>query len=215
MRPSLPLLAVASLVLSAAPGCGDDDAGAADAGAADAGGDAAVVSSACAASPAPETPAASCHVEIELPPVPSDASRHVPEGTVVSYCSNPPSSGPHYPVWADFRVYTTEIASSYLVHDLEHGAVELLYKCDDGCPDIVAGLTAIRDAQPQDPLCTPYGEKSRVIVAPSRTIPTKVAAVAWGAVYRADCLDTATLSAFVTAHYGQGPEKICAPGRAF
>lgn len=193
-------------------GCGDDDDSGSNvvtppAATADAG--------VCAEPPAPTKPAASCDVTITLPPVVDNAAQHVPEGTVVSYCSNPPSSGPHYPVWADFQAYTSEIPASYLVHDLEHGAVELFYKCPEGCPDVVKALEELRDAQPQDPLCTQYRIKSRVIVAPSSTIPTRVAAAAWGAIYTADCADKPTLAQFVTDHYGKGTEAICAPGRGF
>jgi hypothetical protein len=54
---------------------------------------------------------------------------HVPIGSQVEYDSNPPSSGPHYPIWAAFRVYTSPVPRPYYVHDLEHGAVVLVYNC--------------------------------------------------------------------------------------
>ena len=44
------------------------------------------------------------------------------------YDSNPPSSGPHYPIWADFKEYATPVPDGYLVHAEEHGAV-LLRDC--------------------------------------------------------------------------------------
>ena len=189
-------------------GCGSDDTTASTA--ADAG-------DVCAVEPAPAVTSPTCNVKVVLPLLQAHASMHVPEGTAVTYCTNPPSSGPHYPVWAAFQTYTAEVPKSYLVHDLEHGAVELFYRCDagDDCAAIIASLEAIKDAQPQDPLCTPYNVKSRVILAPNSAIPTKIAAAAWGAVYTADCLDAPTLSAFVTDHYGRGPELLCSPGRTF
>ena len=42
-----------------------------------------------------------------------------------------------------------------------------------------------------------------------------VAAVAWGWVYKAQCVDTATLSAFAKDHYDQAPESSCSPGQTF
>jgi hypothetical protein len=170
----------------------------------------------CAQPPASQKPAASCDVTIDAPPL--VAVQHVPEGTKITYCSNPPSSGPHYPVWGAFKEYdkpidTPELAP-YLVHDLEHGAVVLLYNCDadaSGCGDLVGQLRALRDAVPTDPLCSPT-TRVRIIIAPSTLIRSKVAATAWGATYQAPCVDTATLSAFITTHYAKSPENLCNDG---
>jgi hypothetical protein len=186
--------------------CGDDETSTP----VDAGGEAAAP--ACAQAPAPQKPAASCNVTLESPPV--GGAKHVPEGTPVAYCSNPPSGGDHYPVWADFREYTAPVDWPYLVHSMEHGAVVLLYKCDPpGCPDVVAQLKKVRDDAAADPLCA-AGTK-RIIIAPSTTILTKVAAAAWGKTYQADCVDETTLEAFVRDNYAKGPENFCNPGRTF
>jgi hypothetical protein len=57
---------------------------------------------------------------------------HKPEGTVINYSVSPPSSGPHYPVWAPFdkKFYTLDDrpAIANLVHNLEHGYTILWYK---------------------------------------------------------------------------------------
>jgi hypothetical protein len=156
--------------------------------------------------------ASTCNVVLASPPV--DPSPHVPEGTPVTYNSNPPSSGPHYPIWADFREYMTPVDDGYLVHSLEHGAVLLLYKCTTPCDELVASLRALRDAVPDDPLCDPsQGERVRVILAPRPANDVTVAAAAWGQTYRADCFDGPSLAQFVAAHYAQGPENFCAPGQ--
>lgn len=166
----------------------------------------------CPQAPAPEKPAASCEVTVESPPV--GGVRHVPEGTPIAYCSNPPSSGDHYPVWAAFQEYSAPVDWPYLVHSMEHGGVVLLYKCDPpGCPDIVDQLKKVRDNAAFDPQCT-NGSK-RIIIAPSTTIATKVAAAAWGKTYQAACVDMPSLEAFVRDNYAKGPENICAPGRSF
>jgi hypothetical protein len=191
-------LAPVAVFLLAAPACGDDDPPPAG-------------PSACVPAPPPQKLAGACEVTIELPPLQAQNSQHVKDGTDVPYCSNPPSSGPHYPLWADFKEYPGPVPSGYLVHSMEHGAVVLFYKCDPpGCPDIVEGLRKMRDVAPVDPRCTD-GVK-RIIVVPSTTIASKVAAAAWGATYQAPCLDTPSLEAFVRDHYAKGPEDICAPG---
>lgn len=160
----------------------------------------------------PTKPPASCEVTLESPPV--AAAKHVPEKTPITYCSNPPSGGDHYPVWAAFQEYTAPVEWPYLVHSMEHGAVVLLYKCDgQACPEIVQQLKKIRDDAAPDPLCDNGGK--RIIIAPSTTILTKVAAAAWGKTYQAACVDAPTLSAFVRDNYAKGPEDLCNPGRTF
>ena len=140
---------------------------------------------------------------------------HVGFDTDVAYCTQPPSSGPHYPVWAAFRSYTSPVPHENLVHDLEHGAVIVLFKCTaaDGCPSVAASLQAVIDARPIDPACDP-AVKRRVILAPDPTLDIAIGAGAWGWTYRATCVDATTLGAFIDAHYGHGPEDFCSDGCA-
>jgi hypothetical protein len=57
---------------------------------------------------------------------------HKPDGTVINYSVSPPSSGPHYSVWAPFgkKFYTLDDRPQIpnLVHNLEHGYTILWYK---------------------------------------------------------------------------------------
>lgn len=162
--------------------------------------------------PAPLHPDASCPVTIDTPPLLD--GQHVPEGTPITYNSNPPSSGPHYPVWANFLEYPTPIPLPYLVHDLEHGAILLLYKCTENCAPVVEALRRVRDSLPTDPKCDP-SLRVRVVIAPEPSLDVPVAASAWGWIYKAQCVDEPTLSAFAREHYGQGTEDFCTPGRTF
>ena len=77
-----------------------------------------------------------------------------------------------------------------------------------------AWLRAVRAAIPADPLCDP-AIRTRVILAPRAANDVAVAAAAWGHVYRADCVDTASLTSFILQHYGMGPENFCVPGQVF
>lgn len=159
-------------------------------------------------------PDASCFVEIAQPPLMSSFA-HVPIGTAVDWDSNPPSSGPHYPIWAAFQAYTSPVPRGYYVHDLEHGAIVFLYNCGSaGCPDVVSKLQAASDSLPDDPVCAQQGGGVRVrtVITPDPLIPTRVAAAAWGWIYLADCADLPTLEQFAKAHYGQGREDLCSPG---
>ena len=165
--------------------------------------------------PGPIHPAASCPVTIETPEL--IAAAHVPEGTVITYNSNPPCSGPHYSAWANFQEYSAPLDEGYLVHSLEHGAIALLYKCDpatDACKVTIDSLRKIRDAMPTDPMCDP-AIRVRVVIAPFPKLDAPIAAAAWGITYKADCVDVPTLTQFAKDNYARSTENICAPGRAF
>lgn len=164
----------------------------------------------------PTHPAASCPVTIQGFDT-TGGGMHVAEGTPVTYNSNPPSSGPHYPVWANFQEFKTTFDDGYLVHSLEHGAVALLYKCDPAsasCAPTIDALRKIRDAFPTDPSCD-SSIRVRIIVAPYPKLDVPVAAAAWGFTYKADCVDVPTLTQFAKDNYALSPENLCAPGRAF
>jgi len=156
-----------------------------------------------------------CSAQIDTPAL--LPAMHVGIGTDVAYDSNPPSSGPHYPIWAAYQEYTTPVDRRYYVHDLEHGAIVLLYKCGDGtgCPDVVAGLRQAAAAIPDDALCAASGSgvRVRVVITPDPLLDVPVAAAAWGWTYRATCLDVPSLTAFAKAHYDQGPEETCGNGQ--
>lgn len=175
---------------------------------------------------APYLPDASCVVRIESPPL--QPGNHVPVGTVITtWDSNPPSSGDHYPVWAAFQAYATPVPRGYYVHDLEHGAIVLLYNCgllgDAGvseagadaataCDVLIAGLMQVVASMPTDPLCDP-SIRVRYVLTPDPLIAYPVAAAAWGWTYNAACLDLPTLEAFAKDHYAQSPENTCSNGQ--
>lgn len=162
----------------------------------------------------PRRPAASCPVVIDAPAIVSP--QHVPETEQLTYNSNPPSSGPHYPVWAAFREYAAPVPRGYTIHALEHGGVVLSYKCDPGpaCTAIVEGLRKAAAAVPDDPKCAGSAVRARVVITPDPLLDVPVAAAAWGWTYKAECVDEPTLTTFLKDNYGLGPEDTCADGRA-
>ncbi len=140
------------------------------------------------------------------------AAAHVSECSDVPSAPPPPSLGPHYPRWADFRVYDAPVPWGFLVHSLEHGAVVLSYDCPSGCPELVASLRAFVDAYPADVRCASTPARARFVIVPARDLGVPFAAAAWGKVYRATCFDETSLRAFVDETYARSPEDVCAPG---
>lgn len=142
------------------------------------------------------------------------AGVHVPVGTDLSWPSNPPCGGAHYPVWAAFQEFTSPVPRGYYVHDLEHGAVVLLYNCALVAGDCAPFLDALRQAAaalPDDPKCG-GGVRVRTVLSPDPLLADPLAAASWGFVYRAQCVDLPSLKAFAAAHYAHAPEDECANG---
>ena len=160
---------------------------------------------------APIHPAGACPITVETPDL--VPGTHVPEGTAITWSSNPPSSGAHYPTWANFQDFAQPVDRGYLVHDLEHGAVVLSYKCEGAaCAPLLDGLHKVRDAIPTDARCD-ASIRVRVTIVPDPLLDVPVAAAAWGWTYKADCLDLPSLTDFARSHYAQGTEDVCAAGR--
>jgi uncharacterized protein DUF3105 len=160
---------------------------------------------------------------------PNQGQGHVEECSKVTYWSNPPSSGPHYPKWALFKTYDEAFPRGYYVHSMEHGAVVLAYKCTGDCTREVAAIQALVDALPGDPLCPdgagggPPGTggagggtsnliRTRVIIVPDPLLDVPFAATAWGNMLKAQCFDADLVGEFISAHYAKAPEDGCFGG---
>jgi hypothetical protein len=139
--------------------------------------------------------------------VPNEGWAHVPEGAAVDYRNNPPASGPHYPVWARYQEHLVAVPRPYWVHNLEHGAIVLLYRPDAGGP-APAPLREVYGAIPLDPAC---GNK-RALLTPDPLLPRRFAAVAADWVLLADTVDREAFLAFASARRGRGPENVCTDG---
>lgn len=61
--------------------------------------------------------------------IPDLGRKHVPEGEIVEYNSNPPTSGPHDEQWEKAGIYDQPLKDEKLVHSLEHGYVIISYNC--------------------------------------------------------------------------------------
>lgn len=190
-------LACALLLLPATVGCGGGSGGSTEP--ADGGG--------CVGSSSSDGSTCSTRIT-QYPPV---ASPHVDLCSDVTYGSNPPTSGPHYPTWAAYTTFDFAVPPGFWVHDLEHGGVVVTYNCPDGCADDVASLQAFLDARPADPLCDPPVH-ARIVVTPDPDLDARFAASAWGWALESDHFDLDALGAFLDAHYGHAPENTCANG---
>ena len=182
------LFGLLALAAALAPGCGDDHGGAGGAGGGSAG-------------------AGGCFAESA---VPNEGWVHIPLDSPVTYRHNPPASGPHYPIWAAYQVFTAVVPRGYWVHNLEHGAIVLVYR-PDAPAEVVAALKDAYEAIPDDP----EGGHKRALLTADPLLDDLVAASVANFTLEGGCVDRAAILAFVAAHRNHAPEDICSPGRTF
>ena len=74
--------------------------------------------------------------------MPDEGQAHIPNDRAGVYkAPYPPTSGQHWGnTWAEWEMYGDPIPPEVFVHNLEHGGIVLLYRCDTPCPDLVAQL---------------------------------------------------------------------------
>lgn len=148
--------------------------------------------------------------------LPVQGASHHPVCTELSYATNPPSSGDHWSMWAEFRTYATPVPREMYVHNLEHGGIVMAYKCDGLCLDIAQAYENAADAHGVDPLCAASStgaERSRIIITPDPELGEPIGLAAWRATYVATCIDPPSILEFVDAHYAKGPENTCSEGK--
>jgi hypothetical protein len=140
---------------------------------------------------------------------------HVPRGTKLTYTYCPPASGRHYnspdaPITA--RVYGPGdgVIPQGWIHNLEHGALVVLYRGDQ--PNLDA-LRALFAAAPVSPVCgfTPGGQSPGPVVARFDDMAWPYAAVVWDRVLPLQTVDQqAILDFYMTWGERTNPEKLCA-----
>jgi hypothetical protein len=145
---------------------------------------------------------------------------HVPIGERVRYANCPPASGKHYqvpggPIKGGLYGPSDATIPQGWVHNLEHGAIVLLYRCktgDTACTDErQAALGALLPKWPNSPICqTPPGTLTPVITR-FDDMPYPYAALVWDVVLPMQTLDETSLFEFYKA-YGErfNGEKQCA-----
>ncbi|MBM4357998.1 MAG: DUF3105 domain-containing protein [Deltaproteobacteria bacterium] len=133
----------------------------------------------------------------------------------IDFATNPPTSGPHFPIWGLFKTYETPLARGFYLHDAEHSGVVLLYNCASlsttECTELVSALESYVADAPADPLCV-EPTRHRLLVTPDPLLDVPFAAVAWGHSLKAQCFDRDATDAFVAAYYGKNYENLCSGG---
>jgi len=148
---------------------------------------------------------------------PDMGRNHVADGTSVSYPECPPASGNHYsstlgPIPANYYSPNDSTVPQGWIHNMEHGAMVILYSCALGaCDDATQQqLKDLAATLPNSPICgIPRGNISPVITR-FEDMKAPFAAIVWGRVLFQDKLDTAQiLEFFRTQAELYNPEPQC------
>lgn len=124
--------------------------------------------------------------------------------------TNPPTSGPHYPTPAVYGAYDTPLKIAQVVHNLEHGAMYILY--GPGVPE--ATVAELRDFYAEDP--------TGMLLAPKPSLGKEIALGVWtvpddfkpggsnGTAYLVKCktFDDGAFSTFRDDLRFRGPERF-------
>ena len=125
-------------------------------------------------------------------------AKHIPETQKVKYNSNPPTSGAHYAVAAEWGIYNTAPVDEKLVHNLEHGGIVISYNPGQiNGQDLEQLRAQVRKLSTINP---------RVILTPRQNLETAIALTAWGYLQKLDKYDPTAVKNFYDAHIARGPE---------
>ncbi len=119
----------------------------------------------------------------------------IPDQDHASYNSVPPTSGWHYdyplaPVrWG---VYDKPLEPEVLLHNLEHGYVNVHYDCPDGCEELVTQLSEVVQEG--------VDRGGKLLMSPYPGMDSRVALTAWTFIDRFDQFDEERIRAFVNSH---------------
>lgn len=146
---------------------------------------------------------------------------HIDVGDKVTYTYCPPASGSHYfapgvgPIAPRLYGPGDRVIPQGWIHNLEHGAMVILYRGLDGDPgateDGQAALRELFDAFPASPVCgIQPGTSQGPVIARFDDMATPYAAVIWDRILPLDDLDTTAILDY-WRDWGErtNPEKQC------
>ena len=111
------------------------------------------------------------------------------------YNSSPPTSGWHYNVPlapARWGIYDEQLEDEILLHNLEHGYVNVHYNCPEGCEELRTDLA--------DLVQEGVDQGGKLLMSPYPDMETRIALTAWNFIDQFDEFDEDRIREFVSAH---------------
>jgi Protein of unknown function (DUF3105) len=155
--------------------------------------------------------AADCTMEVK-PAVPNTSDHSDfpdPDGTSKRWNTDPPTSGPHYGVTLIYDSYTEPPQIGRIVHNLEHGAVVILYG-DDVSESTIAELQGFYDDHENGTILAPYPKLGNQIALGAwyaEGLPEASSDRGSGILAKCTAFDEDAFAAFFDAFQFKGPES--------
>lgn len=127
--------------------------------------------------------------------IPILGQEHISGGADITYNSNPPTSGNHWPEPAELGVYTVELPDEQLVHNLEHGVIWISYRNLD-----------IEDIEKLRAVAFKYPEA--VILTPRASNQKPIALASWGRLQEMENVESSAIENFVLSNANNSPEPV-------
>ncbi|MFV2064658.1 MAG: DUF3105 domain-containing protein [Chloroflexota bacterium] len=131
--------------------------------------------------------------------------RHVGQGRTLPQQNRPPSSGLHFPNSARYSVSPTPIDPGNWIHNLEHGGIVILYRCEtqQECGDAASKVRSEVSS-----LAAPGRfSQVKIVGSPYQDMDTPFTAVAWRRTLPLESFDAEQLLAFYDRYVDRGPES--------
>jgi hypothetical protein len=127
--------------------------------------------------------------------VPSLGNRHIAQAEVglITYNSDPPTSGPHLPVIARWGIHDQPILKELQVHNLEDRGVAVQYNCPqdtEECKSLAQKLAEV--VKPYD----------NILLAPYPAMSHKIALTAWTRIDKFNEFDEKRIIRFIESYLG-------------
>jgi Protein of unknown function (DUF3105) len=133
--------------------------------------------------------------------------RHISPGpTHEPYNTDPPTSGPHYPIAAKAGFYTAPLPDEQLVHNLEHGYVVIWYKTEGLSPYERARLASDINAVMLAAGNSPKTNTPKLIAVPRQTLKSRLALTTWGRMDELPSFSRQEILDFIHAFRDKAPE---------
>ena len=134
----------------------------------------------------------------------TEGQGHVATDQRVNYRNNPPSSGQHYGVTAEWGYSASEIIPEVWLHNLEHGGIVFLYHCEADCPELKSSLETLAGQLPK----SKYGSIKIVVTSYPDPLPGTITALAWTRQMDLETFDADALTNFYKRYVDRGPEDV-------
>jgi Protein of unknown function (DUF3105) len=155
--------------------------------------------------------AAGCTMQVveAVPNISNHSDFPNPEGRSPAWNTDPPTSGPHYGQTLAYGSYTDPIDIGRALHNLEHGAVYILY--GDEVPDTtIAQLQEFYADHENGTILAPYAKLGKQIALGAWVVPGLPEASSErgsGVLSKCTAFDEAAFGAFFDAFQFTGPES--------